>query len=254
MGITGCTFSSTFYYVVADTGNNLIRKVSTGGVVTTFAGSGACGAKNGTGTAATFNQPVGICTDGTNLYVADTGNNLIRQIVISSGVVTTLAGGGAGGNAPGYLNGTQGTTPVACYSPTGVATDNTNVYVADSGNQCIRQIVIATGVTTTLAGSNANGTLTGSGSVTYIQPFAICFDGSTKLYICDTWYASIYSLVISTGVGALYAGTPGVYGSYNGTTGTTSTSSFFQPRGVASASTTLFYFADTQNSTIRSAK
>jgi hypothetical protein len=252
MGVTGTTFSSTYYYVVADTGNNLIRKVSLSGVVTTVAGSGACGSANGTGTSASFNQPTGVCTDGTNLYVADCGNNLIRKIVITSGAVTTLAGGGAGGISPGYINGTG--TAAAFYSPTDVATDNTNVYVADSFNNCIRQIVIANGVTTTLAGSNANGTLTGTGSVSYNTPSNLTYDGSTKLYISDSRGSAVYSLVISTGVGALYAGTPNINGAYNGTTGTTSTSSFFYPRGIAAGSTTLFYIADTDNDLIRVAK
>ena len=62
------------------------------GVVTTLAGSGVAGAADGTGTAATFNRPYGITTDGTNLYVADTGNNKIRQIVIATGVVSSLTG------------------------------------------------------------------------------------------------------------------------------------------------------------------
>ena len=60
-------------------------------VVTTLAGTGSSGSANGTGTSASFNGPAGITTDGTNLYVADYSNQLIRQIVISTGVVTTLA-------------------------------------------------------------------------------------------------------------------------------------------------------------------
>ena len=61
-------------------------------VVTTLAGTGSSGAANGTGTSASFNYPRGVTTDGTNLYVADTSNHLIRKIVISTGVVTTVAG------------------------------------------------------------------------------------------------------------------------------------------------------------------
>ena len=66
---------------MADYGNHLIRKiVISTGVVTTLAGSGSSGFANGTGTSASFNSPAGITTDGTNLYVADYGNHLIRQI------------------------------------------------------------------------------------------------------------------------------------------------------------------------------
>ena len=69
--------------------------------VTTLAGTGSSGSANGTGTAASFYNPFGITTDGTNLYVGDTNNHLIRQIVISTGVVTTVAGTGDNGSANG---------------------------------------------------------------------------------------------------------------------------------------------------------
>jgi len=70
-------------------------------VVTTLAGTGSSGSANGTGTSASFNNPYGITTDGTNLYVADQSNHLIRKIVISTGAVTTLAGTGSSGSANG---------------------------------------------------------------------------------------------------------------------------------------------------------
>jgi DNA-binding beta-propeller fold protein YncE len=75
-----------------------------------------------------------VATDGTNLYVADTYNNTIRKIVISTGVVTTLAGSTTSGSSDG-----TGTNALFNY-PQGVATDGTNVYVADYGNNMIREI------------------------------------------------------------------------------------------------------------------
>ena len=77
---------------------------------------------------------MGITTDGTNLYVADYGNNLIRKIVISTGVVTTLAGTGSAGSA----NGTG--TSASFYQPDGIVTDKTNLYVVDNANNLIRKI------------------------------------------------------------------------------------------------------------------
>ena len=71
--------------------------------VTTFAGSGSEGSADGTGTAASFNLPSDITSDGTNFYVADHANFLIRKIVIASAVVTTFAGSGERG---GYADGT----------------------------------------------------------------------------------------------------------------------------------------------------
>jgi len=107
---------------------------TTSGAVTTLAGTGSSGSANGTGTSASFNCPVGITTDGTNLYVADTYNHLIRKIVISTGAVTTLAGTGSSGSA----NGT-GTSASFSY-PSGITTDGTNLYVADQVNHLIRKI------------------------------------------------------------------------------------------------------------------
>ena len=119
---------------MADSVNDLIRKIiiSTG-VVTTLAGTGSSGSTNGTGTSASFNEPWGITTDGTNLYVAGNSNHLIRKIVISTGVVTTLAG-----SSDGSANWT-GTSASFNY-PKGITTDGTNLYVADSGNHLIRKI------------------------------------------------------------------------------------------------------------------
>jgi hypothetical protein len=94
---------------VADANNHKIRKVTSAGVVTTLAGSGAIGSANGTGAAATFNFPQGVATDGINVYVADTFNHVIRQIVISSGVTTTLAG------TAGTFGSTDGTGAAALF-------------------------------------------------------------------------------------------------------------------------------------------
>jgi len=103
-------------------------------VVTTLAGTGSSGSANGTGTSASFDIPYGITTDGTNLYVADYSNHLIRKIVISTGEVTTLAGTGSTGSA----NGTG--TSASFNTPFGITTDGTNLYVADNSNHLIRKI------------------------------------------------------------------------------------------------------------------
>jgi len=181
----GITTDETNLYVV-DSKNSLIRKiVISTGVVTTLAGTGSSGSSNGTGTSASFNQPSGITTDGTNLFLAEHNNNLIRKIVISTGVVTTLAGTGSSGSA----NGTG--TSASFNNPYGITTDGTNLYVGDTFNHLIRKIVISTGVVTTLAGTGSSGTANGTGtSASFNNPIGITTDG-TNLYVVDYGYSRI---------------------------------------------------------------
>ena len=101
--------------------------------VTTLAGTGSSGSTNGTGTAASFKEPAGITTDGTNLYVAES-NHMIRKIVISTGVVTTVAGSTTSGSA----NGTG--TAASFDRPAYLTTDGTTLFVSDYNNHMIRQI------------------------------------------------------------------------------------------------------------------
>jgi len=125
--------------IVADSGNHVIRRVTTAGVVTTIAGTaGLPGAADGTGIAARFNQPRGVAVgSGNTVYVADYGNALLRAIS-SSGVVTTLAG------TAGIVGSTDSVGASArFYDPTGIAADGTTVYVADTSNNLIRRGVPA---------------------------------------------------------------------------------------------------------------
>jgi len=227
---------------VTDSANHLIRKiVISTGAVTTVAGTGSSGSANGTGTSASFNYPQWITTDGTNLYVADTNNSLIRKIVISTGAVTTVAGTGSSGSA----DNTTGTSASFNY-PSGITTDGTNLYVTDSENHLIRKIVISTGVVTTVAGTGSSGSANGTGtSASFNYPVGITTDG-TNLYVADKGNHLIRKIVISTGVVTTVAGT-GSSGSANGT-GTSA--SFNLPRGITTDGTNL-YVAEYGNHLIR---
>jgi hypothetical protein len=143
----GVTTDGTNLYV-ADTDNHTIRKVVIAtGVVTTLAGNrNTPDLVDGIGPAARFNRPMGITTDGKNLYVADTGNGRIRKVEIATGAVSSLTDGG-------WTYG-HGYTYSRFKWPTGITTDGTNLFVADNYNQTISKVVIATGVITTLAGSD----------------------------------------------------------------------------------------------------
>jgi len=239
----GITTDGTNLYVT-DYGSSTIRKIviSTGAVTTIAGSAGVVGSADGTGTAATLNYPTGITTDGTNLYVTDTYNSTIREVVISTGAVTTIAGSRAIGSADG--TGTAATF----YYPTGITMDGTNLYVADNGNSTIRKIVISTGAVTTMAGSaGAIGSADGTGTAAaFNYPIGITTDG-TNLHVTDSGNNTIRKIVISTGGVTTVANFAGAIGSADGT-GTAAR--FNYPSGITTDGTNL-YVTDTDNNTIR---
>jgi DNA-binding beta-propeller fold protein YncE len=129
---------------VADTGNNAIRKVTPEGAVTTIAGSGAIGFKDGAAREAEFNAPVGVAVGAEgDVYVADTYNDRVRKVT-RDGQVTTIAGGGA---SPGYLDGAA--LSAGFDTPCGVLVAPTGeLYIADTGNNAVRKLTKEGQVTT----------------------------------------------------------------------------------------------------------
>jgi sugar lactone lactonase YvrE len=179
---------------VADTFNCIIRRIVIAtGQVTTLAGSGAKGDKDGLGKLATFNYPSGLVTDGSNLYVADVANNKIRKVVIATQMVTTLAGSGKEGASDGI-----GIAASFSY-PENITINGNNLYVSDFKNNKIRKVEIASGVVTTLAGSGAEGFADGIGTAaSFHHPRGLTSDGKS-LYVADVLNSSIRKIVISTG-------------------------------------------------------
>jgi sugar lactone lactonase YvrE len=230
---------------VADTNNNTIRKVVIAtGVVTTLAGRvGVRGATDGMGNAARFNNPEAIVADGTNLFVADSLNHTIRKVVIATGMVTTLAGN------PMKSGAADGAGVTALFSiPRGIATDGTNLFVADSLNHTIRKVVIATGIVSTLAGSSEGwGDSDGTGrEARFYSPHGIVTDG-TNLFVADTNNHVIRKVVIKTGVVTTIAGSAGCFGTSDGSR---ESARFFAPHGVTTNGKYLFV-TDTGSDTIR---
>ncbi|MET0262244.1 MAG: MBG domain-containing protein, partial [Rariglobus sp.] len=219
---------------VADTDNSTVRRITSSGVVTTWAGvAGVDGVNNGPGTMARFNRPYGIAAkaDGT-LFIADTASNLIRQIT-PAGDVTTLAG------SVGQTSLTNGTGTAASFNlPTGLAYDAANggvLYIADTGNKVIRKIASGA-VVTTLA--------TGFG-----EPIALALspDGS-QLYVADNIRHTISRITVSNGVVALFAGSSGVPGDVDGA-GTDAR--FNSPRGLAFDPAGNLYVSEAEGNRIR---
>ncbi len=164
--------------------------------VTTFAGTGAPGADNGTALSASFYNPSGVALDGSgNLFVVDSVNQRIRKID-TSGAVTTFAG-----SSFGFLNGNG--TAARFANPHGIAVDTSgNVYVADTDNNAIRKITPA-GAVTTLAGSGTPGWVDGAGATAqFMYPLGLVVDSGGNVYVADTMNGRIRKItpggVVST--------------------------------------------------------
>jgi sugar lactone lactonase YvrE len=225
---------------VADAINNMVRKISPGGVVTTLAGSGARGSVNGTGISASFSGPSGVAVDAAgNVYVADAYNNRIRKIS-SGGVVTTLAG-----NTPGFVNGTG--TSASFYSPQGIAVDGVgNIYVADKLNSVIRKISPG-GVVSTFAGSGAQGSANGQAALaSFSSPDGVAVDAAGNIYVADPGNGLVRK-ISSGGLVTTLAGS-GTMGSANGKG---ILASFYQPTDVAVDVAGNVYVTDIYNNLIR---
>lgn len=229
---------------VADQGNNQIRKITVAGAVSTLAGTLVAGNTNtaAIGVAALFNGPTGVAVDAAgNVYVADFGNNLIRKIIPGTGVVSTLAGSGKSGSA-------NGTGVAASFNgPAGLAVDATgNVYVADFGNNLIRQITPA-GVVTTLAGSATAGSVNGVGTAaSFSGPRGIAVDASGNVYVADANNNMIREIVPG-GIVSTFAGT----GAAGNVSSAANASTFYYPSGVAVDASGNVYVADANNNLVR---
>ena len=172
--------------------------------------------------------------------------NRIRQIIISTGVVTTLAGSGSGTFADGTGAGASFRNPISVAA----STDGTRLFVSDLNNHRIRQIVISTGVVTTLAGSGSAEFADGTGvaaSFNYPNAVAASPDG-TLLFVADRYNHRIRKIVISTGVVTTLVGS----GTNTFADGTGAGASFNNPMGVAASTDgTLLFVADYSSRRIR---
>lgn len=164
---------------IADADGNSIRKVSLDGVVQYWVGSSGYGSVDGTGLNASFKDIYGMTFDATgDLYVTECGGYHVRKIT-PEGVVTTVAGGTTYG-----FRDDQGTNALF-NNPYGITVDATgNLYVADTGNYCIRKIT-PDGIVSTFAGATTSGYRDGT-SPLFSSPRALAFDSSGNLYISDS--------------------------------------------------------------------
>jgi sugar lactone lactonase YvrE len=232
---------------VADNLNDVIRKVTPGGVVTTVVGTaGTAGSSDGAAlTAATLNDPSGVAIDASsgNLYIADGGNFTIRKVT-PAGIVSTLAG------TAGIQGTSDGTGAAAQFDdPENIAVDASgNLYVPDGLADTVRKITPA-GVVTTLAGSaNVSGSNDGTGAAArFNDPDGIAVDLSGNVYVADSGNDTIRKVTPAGAVTTL-AGSAGVSGSADGVG---AAARFNIPTGLAVDSAGTIYVADSANETIR---
>jgi sugar lactone lactonase YvrE len=241
---------------VADTNNNIIRKIDSTGMVTTFAGiANSAGTTDGAESNAQFSLPGAIACDstGTNVFVADSDNQTIRQIIVGAdgaGTVTTIAG------LADTVGSTDGSESGALFNfPQGLAlASNGTLYVSDSGNDTIR-VLTPTGTgfyaVTTLAGTiGVRGHVDATGSAAqFNSPFGLAADNAGNVFVADA-FNYVIRKIDPHGVVTTIAGQAGSAGDTDGSG--TSEARFTTPQflGVDPATGNIFV-ADTRNNTIR---
>jgi len=228
---TGIAIDKSGNIYIADGLNNRVRKVS-GGVISTFAGNGTAGYTGDKGPAASaeLNNPIGLALDSSgNLYIADSANNVVRM-VSSSGTITTFAGN----NTAGYSGDMALATGAQLFNPVGVAADSAgNVYIADTGNNVIRQVYNGNIVTYALG---------------FTQPDGVAVDKAGNIYVADTQGRRI----VEYSAGGVYTTIAGNgYGEFSGDNGPGPNAALYDPMGLAVDSSGNVYIADTFNGRIR---
>jgi hypothetical protein len=233
---------------VADTLNNVIRIVTTDGIINTFAGTGSPGYSGDGGPAkyAKFNQPYALfITPDNEMYIADSGNNVVRMIYNDN--VTTVAGIGVAG----YSGDGGPATEAKLNLPTQIAvSSDAEIYIADSNNNVVR-LVNSSGYIGTFAGTGASGFAGDGGPATKAQlrnPNGVALSPTGNVYIGDTGNNRV-RIVYTNGTIETFAGT-GAQG-YTGNGVSALNASFFSPTFLTVSPYDEVYISDTGNSVIR---
>jgi sugar lactone lactonase YvrE len=246
--------SGNFY--IAEYMENRIDKVTAAtGLITVVAGNNGEGSSGdgGAATAAQLYYPTGVAVDAAgNIYIADSGNDRVREVTASNGIITTVAGTGTAG-----FSGDGGSaTSAELNDPLGVAVDgNGNIYIADNGNERIRKVNVSTGTISSVAGNGGVGTNFGSlATETGLwSPEALAVDAAGDVYIAITYHNQIGMVSASTGIITLVAGNGarGFYGDGGSATSAEFAISICAMAGVAVDAAGNVYIGDYANNRIR---
>ncbi|MFB9088454.1 Ig-like domain-containing protein, partial [Flavobacterium paronense] len=239
---TGVAIAVSGNIYVADSQNHCIRKITSTGLVSTYAGTGVAGFANGAANVAQFNVPYGIAVDiSENVYVTEANSYAVRKIS-STGIVSTLAGTIS---TSGFLDGLN--TVALFSSPKSLAVDTSgNVYVADATNNRIRKIT-SSGTVITIAGDGTPGYLDAQGTAAkFNNPTGLVVTASGIIYVGDTSNNRIRA-ISNTGLVTTFAGSgsPGIV------SGQGTNAQFNAPRGLATDTTGNLYVIDYNNNCIR---
>ncbi len=251
----GIAFDNSGNLFIADSGNNVIRRIDANNNITTYAGTGTAGFSGDTGaaTSAELNFPESVAADTSgNLFIADSGNNRIRRVDLPSQVITTIAGTGV----QSYSGDGGPATAATLGQPDGVAVDSSgNIYIADTTNSVIREISSAAsqppGIITTIVGNNTFG-FSGDGgpafSAELTNPAGMFVDSITgDIYFADYWanrirlYQPANNKKISTVIGSGQVG--------DGAAATSASMYFPRTPGLDAAGN--LYIVDAENNRIR---
>ena len=244
---------------IADTGNNVVRRVDrVSNAITTMAGgaTSVCALAtdaNGDGCpagATIFSAPSGVATAANgNIYLADSGHNAIRMIA-SNGYSYLFAGGKVCSAATDTYGDGCAATQAAFSSPAGMVVDgSSNLYVADAGDNLVRKIANLTGIVTAVAGNGQAGFGGDGGTATLAQlsgPQGVAVDAGGDVFIADTGNNGLRIVNPVSGVVSTLAGVLG--GTGTGTVPGASTSALLNsPRGVAVTGQGTLALADSAN-------
>ncbi len=227
---------------IADTGDNVVIRYNNSGNGMIIAGTGAAGnsGNGGAATAATLSAPsaVTVTPDGT-VYIADTGNGVVRRIDPVTGVINIAAGGASTTCAAAldaFGNGCPG-TQAKLSAPAGLTSDsNGNVYISDTGNNAVRELT-------------GSGYIFAVGGPVFSGPTALQLDAYSNVFVADTGHSTISEIIAGTGKVVPVAGNGQKGSSGNG--GPATGAELSSPTGIALDAAGDIYIADTGNHVIR---
>ena len=202
---------------------------------------------------ASLNSPQGVAVDSQgDLYIADTYNNVVREVNPFTGDITTVAGDGVGG----YAGDGMAATAAELDAPTGVAVDSAgDIFIADTGNNVVREVIHSTNTIITVAGDGTCGFSGDGGAATAAElncPSSVAVDGGGDLFIADTGNNVVreVNLNLATPSIATVAGNYALGSGYSGDGNAATSAQLSYPMGVA-VNNGLLYIADTGNNVVR---